>query len=310
MWCSKGRIFAILCLLICGTSCWAQYHPTYSQYMFNGMAINPAYAGSKEVLNLAALYRCSQWKNVDGAPVTQTFTGDFPLKNPQIALGLLVYNDQVGIYRQTGVFASYAFRVKLGSGKLSFGLQAGFEQMREDESKVTLRTNPDPMFNNEVHKSFMPNVGTGVYYYTPQYFVGLSLPQLLTYSPYTADSYKGKMAFDNVMLYGGILFPVNDKFKIRPSALLQYAQKEILCDLNCNVILFPGDRLELGVSYRNASTLAALVEVRINPRLSLGYAYDHTFGVLNETISGSHEIMVRYEFRYRVKAENPLFLSR
>lgn len=285
----------------------AQSHPVYSQYMFNGLALNPAYAGSREILSLSALYRWSQWQGYEGAPATQTLTGDFPLRNPQIALGLLVYNDQISIYRQTGVFASYAFRVKLGGGKFSLGLQAGFEQMREDESNIRTIQTPDPMFNGEIHKTFMPNVGVGAYYYTSQYFVGFSLPQLLAYSPNTADGYKGKLSLDNIMLYGGMTFTIDKDFKVRPSTLLQYTEKGILCDLNCNVILFPEDRLEIGVSYRSTSTLVAMAEFRINPQLCVGYAYDHAFGIPNANNS-SHEIMLRYEFKFRVKAENPLYL--
>ncbi len=298
---------AILCLLLAGTSCWAQYHPVFDQYMFNGLALNPAYAGSREVLSFAALYRTSQWQGYEGAPVTQTLAGDFPLKNPQVALGLLVYNDKISIYRQTGVYATYAFRVKLGEGKLSFGLQAGFEQMREDESDLLLIQQGDPLFNYEIHKSFMPNVGVGAYYYTPGIFLGLSMPRVLAYTPNTADSYKGKPALDNIMLYGGITFVVANNFKIRPSTLLQYIKKDILCDLNCNFILFPQDRVELGVSYRNASTLVAMAQVRINSQICVGYAYDHAFSQVNASNS-THEIMLRYDLKFRVKAEDPTYL--
>ncbi len=307
MLCSKDKILFTLCLLLlAGTICRAQYHPMYSQYMFNGQAINPAYAGSREVLSLAALYR-SQWQNIDGAPVTQTFTGDFPLRNPQLALGLLVFNDQISIYRQTGAYASYAFRIKTGEGKLSFGLQAGFDYMREDESRIVTLQPSDPMFDMEIHKSFMPNVGAGVYYSDTRYFAGFSIPKLLAYSPHTAESYKGKLSFENLMLYGGAKIPVSDNFKVKPSVLLQYTQKSFLCDLNCNVILLPKETIELGVSYRNANTLVAMAEIRVSPQFCLGYAYDYNFGQPNIT-NGSHEIMLRYEFRFRVKAENPLYL--
>ena len=304
---SKDRILFTLCLaLLSSIFCKAQYHPMYSQYMFNGQAINPAYAGSREVLSLAALYR-SQGKNIEGAPVTQTFSGDFPLRNPQLALGLLVFNDQIGKYRQSGAYAAYAFRVKAGEGKLSFGLQAGFDMMREDNNVFTLQEN-DPMFNGEILKLFMPNVGAGVYYYDDNYFAGFSMPRLMAYAPNNADSYSGKLSFENLMLYGGTKIFINDNLKVKPSALIQYAQKTWLYDLNCNIILLPKETLELGISYRNTKTLVALAEVRINPQFCLGYSYDHTFGQFNIT-NGSHEIMLRYEFRFRVKAENPLYLK-
>ena len=151
MWCSKNsKILIILLLLLAGITCRAQYHPQYSQYMFNGLALNPAYAGSQEVLSLAALYRSSQWGNsIEGAPVTQTFSGDFPLRNPQLAFGLLVFNDKISIFRQTGAYLAYAFRVRAGKGKLSFGLQAGFDLQREDESDIHIIQRPDQLFSLE-----------------------------------------------------------------------------------------------------------------------------------------------------------------
>jgi type IX secretion system PorP/SprF family membrane protein len=275
--------------------------------MFTGLALNPAYAGSLEVLSLSALYRRSQWSGFERIPQTQTFAGDFPLRNPQLALGLLVVNDRVGIYRKTGIYGIYAYRVKAGKGKLSFGLQAGFDQLREDGTNIKTIQEGDPMFNDEIHKSFMPNVGAGIYYYTSKCFVGLSLPKLLAYSPHTADSYRGTLTMENAMLYGGGIIPTGNNFKIKPSVLLKYIQKSVLYDLNCNFIMFPEDRLEVGVSYRNANTLVAMAEIRVNSQMCIGYAYDHAFSNLNAANS-CHEVMLRYEFRFRVKAENPLFL--
>ena len=309
MWRSRNsRYLIIFCLIMAGITCRAQYHPQYSQYMFNGLALNPAYAGSQEVLNLATLCRNSQWGNsVKGAPVTYTFAGDFPLRNPQLALGVLVFDDIIDIFKQTGAYFAYAFRVKTGNeGKLSFGLQAGFDFHREDQTQLVILQPGDVMFDLEMHKSFMPNVGVGIYYYTSNFFAGLSLPQLLTYSPYTADSYKGKLTVSNTMLYGGMIVPVSSDFKIKPSMLLQYAGKGILFDMNCNFIMFK-EKLELGVSWRNSTTLVAMAQFRFNS-LCIGYAYDYAIGKPN-AINTSHEIMFRYDLKIRVKATSPLFLN-
>ena len=307
MWCSKdSKILIILCLLA-GSPCWAQYHPQYSQYMFNGLALNPAYAGSREVLNLATLYRSSQFGNsIAGAPVTYTFSGDFPLRNPQLALGLLVFDDVIGIYRQTGTYFAYAFRVQAGEGKLSFGLQAGFDLQRENQTNLNIMDIGDPLFDYEKHTTFMPNVGAGAYYYTPKYFVGLSIPQFLAYSPKKAD-YSGKLTFSNTMLYGGIIFPAGNNFKIKPSTLLQLTRMGVLFDLNCNLLMFD-ERLELGLSFRNSSTLVAMTQIRIYSQLCLGYAYDHALGKPT-VINTSHEIMLRYDFNFKVKAASPLYLK-
>lgn len=308
MCCSKDRRFLIfLFLLLSGVPCRAQYHPQYSQYMFNGLAINPAYAGSQDVLNLAALYRTSRWgKSVEGAPVTQTFAGDFPLHNPQLGLGLLIFNDKISVIRQSGAYFAYAYRVKTDKGRLSFGLQAGFDVTRLDESGVNVVHEDDPLFNQSVHIAFMPNIGTGVYYYTSNYFVGLSFPQLLKYFSRSADSYKPKPTLSNTMLYGGLVIPTDNNLKIKPSTLFQYTGNGILFDLNCNVGLLE-DKFELGVSWRNRSTLVTMAQFRIQS-LSIGYAYDHAIGKPS-AINTSHEIMLRYDFRIVVKAVHPLLLK-
>jgi type IX secretion system PorP/SprF family membrane protein len=275
--------------------------------MFNGLALNPAYAGSQEALSLATFYRTSQWgSSVNGAPSTQTFSGDFQLRNPQIALGLLVFNDQISIFKQTGAYVAYAFRVRAGAGRLSFGLQAGFDMQRENGAGITTIQNPDPLFDYEAHNTFMPNVGVGAYYYTSTCFAGLSLPQLLAYSPNTADSYRGKPTLLNTMLYGGVIISAGSGFKIKPSTLLQYAGKGFLFDLNCSFLMLK-ERLELGVSYRNNSTLVGLVQFKIN-QFRIGYAYDYALGKPT-AINTSHEIMLRYDFKFKVKAVSPLYLK-
>jgi len=275
--------------------------------MFSGLAINPAYAGSLEVLNLIAISRTSQWgKGIDGAPVTQTFAGDFPLRDPQLGLGLTIFNDKAGYIGQSGAYLAYAFRVKAGKGKLSLGMQAGFDSHRLDMSLDDLIDPDDPLFL-KTQLSFMPNVGAGAYYYTPKYFVGLSFPKILAYkanaNQYQVKNSKQDLRFPNTMLYGGFVYPLNKKFKIKPSTLLQYAGKQIFADLNCNAGLF-GDKFELGVSWRMKHTLAVLAQFRIQS-LCIGYAYDFPIGKPN-AINTSHEIMLRYDFKIVVKAIHPL----
>ena len=308
MWCSKDNKFLmVICLLMVGAVCRAQYHPQYSQYMFNGLALNPAYAGSQEVLNLAALYRSSQWgASMDGTPVTQTFAGDFPLRNPQLALGLMVFNDKISIYRQSGAYFAYAFRVKAGEGKLSFGLQAGFDLHHEDYSGITIKDKDDEMFNGEVHNTFMPNTGAGIYFNTARFFAGLSLPQFLSYSPKKANSYSAKPTLSNFMLYSGITIPAGRNVKVKPSTLLQHTGNGLLIDLNCNFALFR-DLLEIGASWRNRNTLVSMVQFRYQS-FCIGYAYDYALGKPN-AINSSHEIMLRYDLKIVVNAVNPLRLN-
>ena len=307
MWCSKDRkIFLIFCLLMAGITCWAQYHPQYSQYMFNGLALNPAYAGSNEALSIAVLHRTSQWgKSIENAPMTQTISGDFCMKNPQLAFGLLIFNDKIGPIGQTGAYFAYAYRVKAGEGKLSFGLQAGLDVHHENQTNLILPDDPekDNLFNRIMPNTPMPNVGTGVYYFTSKFFAGLSLPHILTYSWNRDINPKPKVS--NVILYGGMVFQAGEDFKIKPSTLLQNAGNVFLVDLNCNFSLLE-ERFELGVSWRNRSTLVAMAQFRFN-MICLGYAYDYPIGKPC-AMNTSHEIMLQYNFKIKIKAASPLYL--
>ena len=308
MWRSKDSkiLIIIIYLLLTGITSQAQYHPQYSQYMFNGLALNPAYAGSQEALSLAVLHRTSQWGNsVEGAPATQTFSGDFSLRNPQLALGLMIFNDKIGPFGQSGAYFAYAYRVITDKGKLSFGLQAGFDYHHENYQDLFLAHPEDPLFTKNMQNSFMPNAGAGVYFFTPKYFAGLSLPHILTYSWNKGNAPKGKPGFSNAMLYGGMVFESGEILKIKPSTLLQNAGKSFLFDLNCNFALFD-DKFELGVSWRSNGTLVAMSQFRINT-FCLGYAYDFPIGKPN-AINTSHEIMLRYDFKIKIKATSPLLL--
>ena len=300
----KYKLFLIF-LLLCIT-CSAQYHPQYSQYMFNGLAINPAYAGSREALNVAALYRSSQWgKSVEGAPVTQTLAGDFPLLNPQVALGLMIFNDKIHTVGHTGAYFAYAYRVVAGAGKLSFGLQAGIDVLHDDHTIHIgkLVDDGDPMFSLDgKFNIFMPNFGVGTYYYTSNFFAGLSLPQLLTYTPTTAKEYKGKLTLANTILYGGVIVPAGN-LKLKPSTMLQYVGSGLLWDINCNFLLLQ-ERLELGLSYRSSGVLVSMAQFRIN-QLRIGYAYDYGIGKPT-AINTTHEILLRYDLNFNVRAVSPL----
>jgi len=303
MYYSRDKVFLIFfCLLSVGAV--AQYHPQYSQYMFNGLALNPAYAGSTEVLNIAAIYRSSQLKgNFEGAPVTQTFVGDFPLQNPNLAIGLTVFNDRINIIRQSGAYFAYCYRVRIGAGKLSFGMQAGFDLRHEDQTNIITLQPDDPMFNFDKNNTFMPNTGIGAYYYDKRFFAGLSIPQLLAYSPQTARSYKGKLTASNAMLYAGTIIPAGKNIKVKPSTLMRYTSKGIRFDVSCNVLML-NDILELGVSWRTSSTMVAMAQFRINS-FYIGIARDHTIGKPG-AINASHEIMLRYNLIRIVKASSPL----
>lgn len=278
----------------------AQQEAMYSQYMFNTMAINPAYAGSRGTTSATALYR-SQWVGINGAPETATFSVDAPLNQKKIGLGLQVFSDKIGITKTTGGFASYAYRIRMEEGTLSFGLQAGVSQYQADFTSVALNTGGqnDLAFSQNINKWIM-NFGTGIYYNTDRFYVGLSSPQLLNnklenFSVTTNNVFTGQTL--HVFLASGYVFSLSDDFKLKPSFLIK-GVKGAPIEADINSTLWIKDVFAVGVQYRTKADIAAMVEIQATPQIRLGYAYDRSVTKLVQFNSGSHEIMLRYEFGF------------
>jgi type IX secretion system PorP/SprF family membrane protein len=285
-------------------SAYGQQDPQYSQYMFNTLAVNPAYAGSRDVVSVTSLFR-KQWVNTPGSPATGTFSVDAPFKKERIGIGLVAFNDRIGVTSTSGVYGSYAFRIRLKKGTLALGLQAGFSQFKADYTSVVLDQNNqyDGAFASNVNK-FMPNFGGGVYYKTDKFYVGLSLPRFLDNGMFKKtdaviiQSYQSRQVF----LMGGFVIALSQDVKLKPSTLIKYVQGAPLqMDINTNVWLY--DIVAVGLSYRaGAGTLVSMIEIQATKQIRIGYAYDAGFGKIRSIGQSSHEIMARYEFGY-VKAK-------
>jgi type IX secretion system PorP/SprF family membrane protein len=284
----------------------AQYFPIYSQYMMNGLAINPAYAGSRDVLSATLLGR-QQWYGFNGAPRNLAFGAHMPLKNAKSAVGIQVHNETLGIERNTGVFGIYAHRFRVGNGKIALGMKAGISFINEDISKVSLKTpSGDAAFDDIKEGMVMPNFGFGVYYSDDKFFGGLSLPAILNYN--SGGQSTNRLKSTNFLLTGGYLWKVSDVLKLKPSTLIKYRTgSPTQFDLNLNWIFFKNDMLWVGNSYRYNEAIVTLVEIQITRQFRLGYSYDYSVGPLKTFSSGSHEIMIRYEWRDRVNTLNPLY---
>ncbi|MEM8964821.1 MAG: type IX secretion system membrane protein PorP/SprF [Bacteroidota bacterium] len=270
----------------------AQQQAMYTQYMFNGLAINPAYAGSHESLTLTALGR-EQWVGFEGAPSSQTFTAHAPLRNDKIALGLLLTRDEIGITKQQGAYAIYAYRIRMVKGTLSAGLQAGFNNYRAAFSQVKVRQD-DGSFSIDDLQGFLPNFGTGVYYNTQRFYVGFSLPQLLT-NPYPGHDGSRAQQYRHWFLTSGYVFDLNQDLKLKPNVLVKAVEGAPLeLDLNANLLI--RELIWLGVSYRSFDAISGLFELQATPRFRIGYAYDYTLTDLQQFNTGSHELMLNYRF--------------
>lgn len=290
-------LLAILCMLN-ATVATAQQDPLYSQYMFTMLAVNPAYAGSRDVLSVTGLYR-RQWIGVNGTPETQLLTADFALKNKKIGLGLQAYNDEIGIVHNTGIYASYAYRIKFERATLSMGLQAGVVRFKADFASVKLGDNQDDIAFAQNQNEFRPNFGAGIFLNTDKFYIGISAPRLVGQDRISISSQKEMFAVANHwFVTAGYVFTLSPDLKLKPSAMLRVvdgAPPQI--DINANVWLH--DIVSLGVSYRTRNTMVGMFELQITEQLRFGYAYDLSLSSLKS--QGSHEFMLRYEFGYNRK---------
>ncbi|MGV8879793.1 MAG: type IX secretion system membrane protein PorP/SprF [Sphingobacteriaceae bacterium] len=290
----------------------AQQDAMYSQYMFNSLAINPAYAGSRNVLSATALFR-SQWTGIAGAPKTGTFTIDAPIDEKRIGLGLQVFSDKLGITSTTGAVASYAYRIRMEKGTLSFGLQVSGSQYKANYASVVLdpeNAGNDPAFSTNANK-FLLNFGTGIYYNSDRFYIGLSAPELLTNKLHNniTELENDPVAKQAIHLFfaAGYVFPLSDEFKLKPSVLFKGVKGAPL-EGDFNATLWIKDVIAVGAQYRTNADVSGLLELQLSPQIRLGYAYDHSITPLRNYNSGGHEIMLRYEFGFEgIKILSPRY---
>lgn len=300
----------ILCLLgtALGNRVWAQHTPLTSQYLFNGLVINPAYAGSRDALTANLTHR-QQWVGFDGAPITQTLSVHAPVAKSKVGLGLMLYNDHIGVSNETGLMSNYAYRIRMPKGKLSLGLGAGFSILRANWNEVALQQSDDQSFAGVTRGAIRPNFSAGGYYYTSNWFVGGSLPFILVhrYEPggqgYSLDQEK---ADAQPMITGGYIFPITSEVKLKPSTLLRYRlESGVQADISGNLIV--KDKVWAGVSYRTGDALIGSVEVLPTPQWRLGYAYDLGLSRIGPYHAGTHELLLQYEFGYRIRVRDPRY---
>jgi type IX secretion system PorP/SprF family membrane protein len=285
----------------------AQQDAMYTQYMFNTLAINPAYAGSRNVVSATALMR-SQWQGIQGAPKTQTFTIDAPIEAKKIGLGIQIFSDKLGKTSNTGAVASYAYRIRMEKASLSFGLQGSVNQFTTDYGSVKLdpaEITVDPAFMMNDKKTLY-NFGTGVYYNSDRFYAGLSSPELMSNVLPGSETKANKQTF-HVFLTTGYVFSLNEFFKLKPSILLKGVKGAPLA-ADVNTTLWIKDVLSIGAQYRSSADLSGLLELQVTPQIRFGYAYDHSTTALSSYNTGSHEIMLRYEFGFqRSKVLSPRY---
>lgn len=274
----------------------AQQSPIYSHFMFNRLAINPAYAGSQDQLNITALHR-RQWENFDGAPTTSSLSAHTYLKEKNIGIGLLASNDQVGIHTDNRLYLVYAYKIKTKMGTLSMGLQGGFSRLSSDFNKLNLKSEKDALMTG-FRNDFNPNFGSGVYFSNQKFFAGFSIPYMLNNKLSNAEEALSQAKESRYYLLStGVVLDINREIKVVPSALFRVQEGNAVgVDINANVVL--SDILTIGATYRTEYAASVLMGLKMSENLSMGYAYDLNTSDIGKYSDGTHEFMLNYRIPY------------
>ncbi len=276
----------------------AQQDPQYSQYMFNQLVINPAYAGTRDAISTTMVMRY-QWVGVSGAPNTQTFSIHSPIKKKKIGIGFHVVADQIGPVKNTGAFGSYSYKMTLPKGKLSLGLRFGVYQYVYDWSSITHYDQIDPVYQQlQLHSTYyVPSADFGAYYYTSDYYAGFSVTQLFNgrISSVVDPSGDYSSFVPHYFFTMGKAFELNESIIINPSFLLKTAYDSPLsADINCNLLL--EHKVWAGLSFRTDFGLVFLTQLNVSDKFHVGCSYDWGFNELTKLSGGSYEFSAGYNF--------------
>lgn len=300
---NKKQLLSVLGFLTLGTAN-AQQDPHYTQYMFNQSVFNPAYAGSKESLSLGALHR-QQWAGLEGAPVTSTFFAHSRV-GKSVGIGVSFISDEIGPTKENNVYADISYTVKLAPGhKLALGVKGGMSMQNTsyfDMISTNVPDSNDPAFSENTSNSFF-NVGAGAFYYTDDYYVGLSMPNFIKNTYINKSDRKFGSDAMHVFLTGGYVFNVNPDWKVKPHTMVKFAEGAPLSfDLNVNANF--KEKVEFGVMYRIDDSFGAMINYALLPNLKVGYAYDYVSSNLSAATSGSHEVFVLFDIYFKKKVSS------
>ena len=299
-------IFTILLFLIT-TSLFSQERMLMtSQYVHNQYLINPAFAGSRETLSLFGSYR-QQWRDIPNPPASINFSAHAPLKNEHVALGMSIYNESYAALKNTGVTASYTYRLFTESGnKIAFSLNAGLSIANYGQLNIT-PIDPDPdVFTGEFEIDNKPVLGFGAAWYGNNFFAGFSVYDFFYRAPFDYTTSLFAFGKSSLLLTGGYMFDISDELKLQPSALLKFGSEvQTLADLSASAIY--DNMIWLGGTYRTNKEVVAMVGWQIIPQLRVTYTYDFPTGDLRALNVGNHEISLQFDFGYKIITASPKF---
>jgi type IX secretion system PorP/SprF family membrane protein len=309
------RLIIIIGLLLLGMEYSnAQQLPQFTQYMYNTISVNPAYAGSRDALSIVGLNR-NQWAGFDGGPNTQTLSIHSPLRNEKLGLGLSLINDKSGYENFTYVYGDFSYTIQANDDvDVSFGLKAGMtyyklgDDLYTDLLSSAINDPSDPYFNDKLDR-WNTNFGAGVLFHSDRWYAGFSIPKLINHDRHNDSEYA---ALERVHYYliGGYVFDLSDNVKLKPSFLMKYTRAApISTDLTANFLF--NEKFWVGGSYRingDQGAFGALLDFQVSDQFRVGYTYEIPTGEIRPYTDGSHEILLMYEFRFlKRKQKSPRY---
>ena len=302
----KKGYLALALLSLFALEVQAQQDPHYTQYMYNMNVMNPAYAGSKETISGALLYR-QQWAGLEGAPKTATFSIHSPV-GKNVGLGFSAISDKIGPIEETNVFGDFSYTVNMGGdSKLAFGLKAGaiFQKIGLfSEIGNGYTQQPNDFAFDENSNNIKLNIGTGLFFYTKKYYAALSVPNMLDgkHLDITRNGQEYQFGSDtqHYFLTSGYVFDLSTNTKFKPSFMLKSAFKApTSLDCSANFLFF--EKYEIGGTYRLDDSFGAMVNFAVTPSIRVGYAYDHVISDIRGTAPASHEFMLLFDLNLSKK---------
>lgn len=299
----RSILATIILVILVLDSVSAQQDAQYTQYMFNTLAVNPAYAGSRGQLSIAALYR-SQWVGLDGAPKTQTINLHSPIRNSNLGYGVSIVNDQIGdgVVQETYIDGTVSYTLKLAQDrKLSFGVKVGGNLLNLDFEKLR-KIDDEVVETDNIDNRFSPNFGLGFYYHTNKFYLGVSAPNLVETDHFDNSNRDSDgvqfLSKDKVNLYAitGYVFDLNNTLKFKPAVLTKVVSGAPLqVDLSANFMF--NEKFTFGAAYRWDAAVSAMAGFQLSDQLMLGLAYDKETTELGGTQfnDGSFEVFMRFE---------------
>ncbi|MCO6176469.1 type IX secretion system membrane protein PorP/SprF [Flavobacterium sp. NRK F10] len=305
------KIILIIFVLTSTFKLFAQQDSQFTNYMYNTVNINPAYAGSRGFLSTFILHR-NQWVGLDGAPVTNTFALNTPIKNSKFGLGISFINDRIGPSDENSLAADISYTIPTSEKfKLSFGIKASANLLNIDWSKLNIYNPTDNLAQYNVDNKFSPNIGAGIYFHSDKTYFGFSVPNFLETKHFDEGTNlsSSSVASERMHYYfiAGHVFDLSQNIKFKPAALTKFVKGAPLqVDLSANFLF--NEKFTAGLAYRWDAAFSALFGFQVSDSWLIGYAYDMEITKLANYNSGSHEIFLRFElFKNYDKVISPRF---